>query len=230
MAAQVETSVANPFFFSEYFIIPKPIGRVATNLRELLQALREVDEGVLHYHLWQSRVAISRPAVEYPNDFASWAATALQESRLAEKLSVVDPFAYESMEQIREALVDLVEDYLWDLPYTAWVRPGMEFHFCDCASVVLRSDVSARTLPEFRSGLEKVGLDSIYYHFVDARWRLRSSRMDDFSNWIKTEYDFPDLVSAIQDIDVSFYSLDEVRQTIMDLCDEWIGKRDGQAE
>ena len=222
MKDHLETPEANPFYFSEYFIMTKPIGRMATNLRELLQAIREVGEGVIHYHLWQSRMTISHPTVEYPNDFAFWAATALQESRLAEKLSAIDPFGYENMEQIREALVDLIEEYLWDLPYTGWVRPGFEFHFSEAATVVLRSDVCARTLPEFCEVLEKVGLDSIFYHFVDARWRSQSTRMDDFSNWINTSFELPDLVSAIQGIDISFYSLDEVRRTIIDLCSRHI--------
>jgi hypothetical protein len=39
---------------------------------------------VLFYHLLQARLAISQPAVEYPNEFASWAALALQDSRLLE--------------------------------------------------------------------------------------------------------------------------------------------------
>jgi len=34
----------------------------------------------------------------------------------------------------------------------------------------------------------KVPRNSIYYHFFDARWRLRSIKADDFSNWIKDSY------------------------------------------
>jgi hypothetical protein len=48
-----------------------PTGRKAANLRDMLMILRDVDESVLSYHLWQSRMAIAPPDVEYPNDFAA---------------------------------------------------------------------------------------------------------------------------------------------------------------
>jgi len=48
----------DPFWFSDCVIMPMPIGRPAANLRDLLQTLREVDERVLSYHLWQSRMSM----------------------------------------------------------------------------------------------------------------------------------------------------------------------------
>ncbi len=222
--AGLEDPAASPFWFHECVVMPMPTGKKAANLRELLEILREVDETVLSYHLWQSRMSIAHPGVEYPNDFAIWAANALQDSRLAEKLSVIDPFSFENMEQVRDTLVDLLEEYLWDLPYVPWARPGFEFYFCEASTVVLRSQIVARTLSEFCSGLARVGPDSIYYHFVDARWRLRSMKTDDFSNWIKASYDLPELVSAVQGIDVWFYTLEEVRNTIIDLVNQYIGE------
>ena len=74
-----------------------PIGKKAHNLRELLQGLRELDESVLYYHIFQSRLAITQPAEEYPNEFARWAADALQDSKLAEQLSSFDPFDYDTV-------------------------------------------------------------------------------------------------------------------------------------
>ena len=99
---QLDKPAESPFVFAECFILPLPIGRTAQNLRELLEGLRDVDESVLHYHLWQSRMAVSHPTVEYPNDFAFWAETVLQDSRPAEKLSSLDPFDYKNSEQVRD--------------------------------------------------------------------------------------------------------------------------------
>ena len=217
----------NPFYFHECVILTMPTGRTAVNLREMLQTVREVDGAVLAYHLWQSRMAFAHPEVEYPNDFAVWAATALQDSRLAEKLSVIDPFDYEDMEQIRDALAELLEEYMWNLPSVPWARPGYEFHFCEASTVVLtRPRVVAGSLSEFRSGLAEVGIDSIYYHFVDARWRLREMKTDDFSIWLRDSYGLPKLVSAIQGIDIWFYTLEGVRETILKLIDRYIEKPD----
>jgi len=214
----------NPFWFRECFLIPMPIGRRAINLRELLQAVREAEEPVLYYHLLQSRLIQNQPEVEYPNDFAVWAAAALQDSQLAEKLSSFDPFEYANLAEVRQAMVDIMEEYLWDLPNVPWARPGMEFHFCEASTVVMRSEISATNLQEFSQALQKVGLDSLYYHFFEARWRLEARDTDDFSYWIATNFDLPALVEAIRAIDVYFYTLPEIRTTLFNLIDQHAGE------
>lgn len=217
----------NPFLFHECLILTMPTGKTAVNLREMLQTIREVNTSVLSYHLWQSRMTIAPPEAEYPNDFAVWAANSLQDSRLAEKLSVIDPFGFEDMEQTREVLAEILEEYMWDLPSVPWARPGFEFHFCEASTVVLvRSHIVAGTLSEFRSCLAGVGIDSIYYHFVDARWRLRKLKMDDFSIWIRDSYGLPELVSDIQGIDVWFYTLEGIREAILKSIDRYIERPD----
>ncbi len=217
----------NPFWFHECVVLTMPTGRTAVNLREMLQVVREIDASVLSYHLWQSRMSIVHPEVEYTNDFALWAANSLQDIRLAEKLSVIDPFSYEDMEEIREVIAEVLEGYMWDLPSVPWARPGFEFHFCQASTVVLlRSRIVAGTLDEFRSGLSIVGADSIYYHFVDARWRLRKLKTDDFSIWLRDSFGLPELVSAIQGIDVWFSTLEDIRQKILDLIDSYVENPD----
>jgi len=219
-----EKPAANPFWFRECFLMTMPLGKRASNLRELLQTWREVDDSVLYYHLLQSRLAVTQPVVEYPNDFALWASTALQDSKLAEKLSSFDPFEYDDMEQVREAMVDILEEYLWNLPSVPWARPGFEFHFCEASMVVIRGETPANTLKEFCQGLGKVGLDSVYYHFFEARRRLGMRHMDDFSYWIETNFDLPELVAAIRDIDVYFYTLKEARDTLLALIHQHLGE------
>ncbi len=220
----------NPFWFRECFLMPMPIGRKAMNLRELVEAIRVLDESVLFYHLIQSRLAPSPPAVEYPNDLAHWAANALQDSTLAEKLSSFDPFEYETMGEVRQAAVDVLEEYLWDLPTIPWARSGFEIHFCQASTVVIRSEISAQTLEELCVALGKVGLDSLYYHFFEARWRLGVRKADDFSFWIENNFDLPDLVRAIRDLDIYFYSLKEIRETLVSLINQHMGEVCDQPE
>jgi hypothetical protein len=212
----------NPFWFQECFLMPMPIGKKASNLRELLQAVRELDQSVLYYHIFQSRLSIS-PGEEYPNEFAQWAATALQDIKLAEKLSSFDPFDYDNMAQVRQAVIDILEEYLWDITYIPWARSGFEFHFCEASIVVMHSQIRAYTLAEFCASLRKVGLDSIYYHFFEARWRLEVRKVDDFSFWIESNFGLPELVAAIRDIDIYFYTLREIRDTLLGLIDQHLG-------
>jgi len=210
----------DPFWFRDCFLMRMPIGLRASNLRELLQALRDVSEDVLHYHMFQSRLALTDPEVEYPNDFALWAAEALQDTKLAEKLSAFDPFDYTDMQQVREAIVDILEEYLWDLPYVPWARPGFELYFCQASTAVIQSLTPVTTLNELCQGLQRVGLDSLYYHFFEARWRLKVHKVDDFSFWIEYNFDLPKLVQAIRDIDIYFYNLKELRHTLIGLINE----------
>lgn len=221
-------SAKDPFRFRECFLMPMPIGIKAVNLRELLHALREVSDAVLYYHLLQSRLAVSQAAVEFPNDFALWAAVALQDSALAEKLSSFDPLHYDNLGQVRQAMVDILEEYLWDLPFVPWARSGYELHFCEASTVVIRSEIVAHNLREFCQALNKVGLDSMYYHFFEARWRLERP-IDDFSYWIETNFDQPELVAAIRGIDLYFYNLREIRNTLLDLIRQYVGDDCGKS-
>jgi hypothetical protein len=112
MKQHLDKPAKDPFWFRECFLMPMPFGMKVVNLRELLHALREVSDAVIYYHLLQSRLAVAPPTVEFPNDFALWAALALQDSALAEKLSSFDPLDYDNMGQVRQAMVDILEEYL----------------------------------------------------------------------------------------------------------------------
>ncbi|MFZ2088656.1 MAG: DUF5752 family protein [Desulfobaccales bacterium] len=229
MKNNLDKPAQDPFWFRECFLIQMPIGIKVVNLRELLAALREVSESVLYYHLVQCRLAVSSPAVEFPNDFALWAAVALQDSALAEKLSSFDPLDYDDLGQVRQAILYILEEYLWDLPFVPWARAGFEFHFCEASTVVIRSAFAAHNLQEFCQALNKVGLDSMYYHFFEARWRLGRS-IDDFSYWIETNFGLPELVEAIRDIDIYFYNLREIRNTLLGLINQHLGDSCGQPQ
>ncbi len=229
MANVIDQEAQNSFVFSEYFLMPMPTGKKATNLRELLQFLREMTEPVLNYHLWQTRLSVIQPTVEYPNDFALWAATALHDDLLAEKLSAIDPFDYKDLTEVREAMVEELEEYLWDSPQYQ-VRPGYELELCEASAVILHSGISARTLGEFCGALQAVGLNSVYFHFVEARRRLGDRKLDDFSRWIADNFTMPSLVSAIGKIDIYFYTLAEIRDTILALVQEQAGTTGDQTK
>ncbi len=224
IAFNPDQPAANPFWFSECFLMPMPIGKKAINLRELYDVLLEVGEPVHYFHLMQSRLAITQAGVEYPNDFALWAATSLQDTKLAEKLSSFDPFDYDNIGEVRQAVLDILEEYLWDLHDVPWARPGFEFHFCEASMVVIRNEIPAATLKEFCSALNKVGLDSVYYHFFEARHRLGMRQIDDFSYWIETNFGLPELVADIRDIDIYFYTLKEIRDTLLKLINHHLGE------
>ena len=47
---------------------------------------------------------------------------------------------------------------------------------------------------------------------------------DDFSFWIETNFELPELVAAIRDLDVYFYSLKELRENLLGLIHQHLGE------
>ncbi len=213
-----------PFRFTECFIIHMPTGENAANLKEFLYQLRRADDEVIYHHMYQAFLGHSFQLWDYPNDFARWASRALGEPALAEKLSSIDPFSFADVGELKERVVDIVEEYLWDNPSPPWAKPGYEFFFSRSATLILPTDVVVYTLEEFVEGLKELGLGAIYYHFFEARHRLKEN-VDDFSRWIEENFRCPELVKKIREIDPYFYSLEELRQTIIELVQEQL--RDG---
>lgn len=66
MDTLADQSAQNVFRFSEYFLIPKPTGKKAAKLRELMEHLQEMSEPMLEYHLWQSHLTFTQTEVDLP--------------------------------------------------------------------------------------------------------------------------------------------------------------------
>ena len=64
------------------------------------------------------------------------------------------PMMYDNLGQVRQAIVDILEEYLWDLPFVPWARSGFEFYFCEASIVVSRSEIVAHNLREFCQALQ----------------------------------------------------------------------------
>ena len=136
------------FWFRDCFLMRMPLGLKAGNLRDLLQILQNAPDEVFYYHLFQTRLALTDHHVEYPNDFAQWAGEALQDAKLAELLSSFDPFDYQDLSQVRLAVLDIIEGYLWDQPYVPYARPGFELYLSKAATAVIKSAAPVNTLKE----------------------------------------------------------------------------------
>jgi hypothetical protein len=211
---------AAPFHFCDYEGLAMPTGQRASNLRELLEIVRTAPLAVLHHHLYRSQLRHRFGAWDFPNDFASWAATALEDRALAEKLSGLDPFADADLESARSALADVMEDHLDGLAFVPWARPGAEFHLSSGHYFALPGDREAWTLGELQDHLAEAPLNSLYYHFHEARLRGPGDDSDDFSRWIEGQFGHLPLVDAFRRIDFFFYGLEELRARLTGLLDQ----------
>ena len=51
---------------------------------------------------------------EYPNDFAAWAHYGLHDDSLAEKLAILDPTEFSDLEDLRQIVLDVIEESFED--------------------------------------------------------------------------------------------------------------------
>jgi len=100
---------------------------------------------------------------------------------------------------------------------------GEEFHFIKSVSFVMPTAYSANNLEEFVEILEKITIDSIYYHVFEARLRLERPT-NDFSMWMEDALGCQDLADEIARLDPYTYTMEELRKRIVSIIRSGYGK------
>ena len=90
------------FIKSVSVVLPTPY--VAHDLREFVEALRKLSVGSLYFHIFESRLRLSRGL----NDFSVWLEESLDERELAEQIARLDPYNY-TLEGLRSSLIQVME-------------------------------------------------------------------------------------------------------------------------
>lgn len=204
-----------PFRFRDAVRLNCPTGVSAATLREFREVVERIEPGVLHHHLREVPLRFTFTFWDYPNDFAIWAANALESRALAERLAVLDPFHERDIEVLRERVLDAVEASLGDASGTRPVPPGQEFHFSSSVSVELDLGVEAHNVGELTSCLKEVPATSLYYHLFEGRLRTEDG-WDDISLWL-LESGFPRAAERLRDLDIYMASLESCRRVVVEL-------------
>ncbi|HZE22838.1 MAG TPA: DUF5752 family protein [Blattabacteriaceae bacterium] len=204
----------SPFYFNSASHLLR-IGREkATTLMELLEAIRTCPESSIFQHTFQTLAEHHFIGSGFSNDFSHWAFASCNEVELAERLAAIDVREFTSIAALRERLIHVIESYLQKNPRAAG-RAAMEpFYLMASDLVVVPTPYVARNLEEFADGLHKVSIHAIYYHFIDARLRLKLNS-NDFSVWLDKELDLPQAADKINRIDIYTSTLEEVRRGIL---------------
>lgn len=213
----------SPFYFNSASHLLR-IGREKANcLQELLDAVRACAEASIFQHMFQTLEEHHFIKEGFSNDFSHWTFAACNEVELAEQLAAIDVREFTSIPALRERLVHLIESYLQKNPRAA-TRPAMEpFYLMAADLVVIPTPYVARNLEEFADGLHKVSIHSIYYHFIDARLRLKLNT-NDFSAWLEQELDLGQAGSRLNRIDIYTSTLDGVRRGILKIIEGELGR------
>jgi len=176
-------SAKEPFRFYTRLHLSELTGLRATTLGQLLDLIKEVSGSSIYHHTHRFLQQHQYLSPEPPNDFAYWVTEVLGEDELGEKLASIDTVQYSNIRNLRDKIVETIEDYLKNnaLAKLKFAREGEEFHFVKSASFILPTKYVVYNLREFVDILKKVTIDSIYFHIFEARLRLERGN-NDFSN------------------------------------------------
>jgi len=204
------------------------LGKRATDVGRLLELMEEVPSDSIYYHTHSFYLRHAFAQTLYPNDFATWTALYTHDRVLGERLGVLDPFSYLSLEALRQEIIAIIDDHLSSHPAVYRAMTGEAFNFLRSHVIESPLDRQAWTLPEFRHAVHEVEAGALYFHLCEARMR-KTPGLDDFSYWLsaKDGLTLPELAVQVQRVVRLGLNLEGMRARIVSLCDAELMKTHG---
>ena len=194
------------------------LGVQARNVTELLEGIRKVGDSSIYHHTHRYLHQHHYLSPEPPNDFAYWMVHVLGDVALGERLWSVDIVGFQSIAELRQAFVKILERHLASTQRRIDCAEGQEFHFMASRTYVLPTPHVAHNLAEFAGILGQVSVNSLYFHVFDAKLRLERGE-NDFSAWFrglgKTE-----LAEKSRRLDPYSHTLEGLRRGIIALVEK----------
>lgn len=215
----MQTAKSEFVFYTSLGLI-EATGHKARNIDELLGVIKIVDSSSIFYHTHRYFREHHFIRGEYSSDFAQWAMDSLHESELGEKLAAIDIHRFSDIETLRNTIIESIEEGISNGTRVIDAPKGMEFYFCKSISLIMPTNYRAKTLDEFVQALNKVSINSLYFHLFEARLRL-GKNTNDFSNWIDDGLGNPDLARKIEKLDPYLHTLEELRDEIIKLINKY---------
>jgi trehalose synthase-fused probable maltokinase len=207
------------FAFMACMELKEFVGLRAENERQLAQLLDEVPLDSIYYHTHGFLLRPRLLAGPYPNDFATWVDVHVRDRVLGERLAMVDPADFTTLQALREELVSVVDEHLRRIGIVPQVVSGEPFEFIQSRIVEIPTGVEARTLQELRDALLEIDPSALYFHLVEARLRLGRGR-NDFAAWLERGLSLPDLATRVQAVNPYAGSLEQARARLITILDE----------
>jgi len=189
------------------------LGLKARNVQGLLEGMRQVPDSSIYYHTHRFLRQHHYLSPEPPNDFAYWVSDVMGDDVLGEQLSSVDLIQFSTIAELRTRFIDILETYLESMERVIISPTGENFRFMASRLFVCPTGFVAHTLGEFLEMLEKVSVNSLYYHVFDAKLRLERGQ-NDFSAWFAT-MGLTDLAEEMRQLDPYTYTLEGLRKRII---------------
>ena len=217
----------DPFAVTDCALIAIATGEKAHNLRELHDRLtRSRGDDILYYHFWGGLLRPHFVDPEYQNDFAGWAYHELHDRSLAERLAIINPASFDDMQELRQAVIDVIETRMDEDPMSPRIEAEQPFFFMRSQIVVFDTAVRIDDPEAMADITSQLTSGSLFYHFIDAR-RRSAMRKDDFSEWLSAKGPaYAPLVEALTVVDPYFNSLLELRDQLAAIFEAHLKKGD----
>lgn len=203
--------------------IQEILGKQAEDERQLAELLEEVPLDSVYYHMHSFFLRSRFIERTYPNDFAQWVGEQVRDHLLAERLCVVDPFDFPSLEALREELISIIDDHLSGLSTVPRVTFGTPFYFNRSRILEVPTGLEVKTLREFHDAIAEVDVSALYFHVFESHLRLQRDE-NDFSAWIRGGLKLPDLADRIKSLNPYLGSLERLRSSLLTMCGGYLEK------
>jgi len=218
-----QTSVQNPlpFFVKDCVLSTISTGEHAGNLIEFRDKLLTIHEGCIYHHFWGGHLRPMFIDPEYQNDFAVWAHRALHDNILAERLGIIDPTQFRSQDDLRGAVIEVVENRLDESEEINNLKINAHFYFVRSKIIIFTTPVQINTPLDLIKIVPFMSTHSIFYHFIDAR-RRSNEEWDDFSLWLQSYgNEFQELISQIRSVDPYFFTLPQLKKELIKVVQKY---------
>ena len=193
-----------PFIVKDCALIPLATGEYIQTLRELRDKLKTISTSSIYYHFWGGLLRPSFDDPEFQNDFAVWSSRNLHDKTLAERLALIDPTGHENLEELRAAIIEVIEERLEESELLSCATASNRFYFVRSQIIVFDTGKRITSLEELTSYIPHMSQGSIFYHFIDARGRTPQGK-NDFTMWLMGfGVQYKELGERISEIDPYF--------------------------
>ena len=214
-----------PFHFFTRLNLIEFTGKKASNLRELVEIIREVPGSVIYHHTHHYLQQHLYLSPEPPNDFAYWVTYILRAEELGEEIASIDLCEFSTIRSLREKIIQTIEEHLSSNPEPLRrAPPGAEFHFFKSITFILPTPYVVSDLLEFLEVLQKITIHSIFFHMFEARLRLEKGE-NDFSRWIEDMLGEKELAREIAKIDPYTFTMEGLRAELCRLIENHTPER-----
>lgn len=222
--AELRSAASTPFAVRDCALITRATGVRAENIREFRRGITEVHDASIYHHFWGRLLRPTLDEPEYNNDFASWAWRDLHDGPLAERLSMVVPTDFATLEELRREILTILDRRLEEGGPVAGEAAERPFHFLDAQILIFNTGLVIDSPAGLVPFLPSLSTGSIYFHFIDARNRT-PERRNDFSAWLSSlGEEYAPLAARIDGIDPYFSSLKEMRNRLCGAFRQFFGE------